>query len=83
MVYLKDERSHLYYRLCERVFVSHAAITSVSTVMKDSILVFGTEEGKVGTYHLKDATTQYIERQFEKVGGLLIRKKNVEGKLMV
>lgn len=50
------------------MFVSHAVITSVTTVMKDSILVFGTEDGRVGIYHLKDASTQYIEKQCDKVG---------------
>ena len=64
-----EEKSDLC-RICERVFVSHTSISSITTVMKDSILVFGTEEGRVGIYHLKDATTQYIEKKFEKVGGL-------------
>lgn len=54
-------------RVCERVVVTHTAVTTATTLRNDSLLVFGTEEGRLGVYTIQNGSIQYEQSQSQKV----------------
>ena len=48
------ERScYLTSRACERLLITRAKVTQLLTVKKDTVLVYGTEDGCIGVYQVQ------------------------------
>lgn len=58
---------NITFRACERLLITRARVTRLITVRKDTLLVYGTEDGYIGVYQVQIGKILSFTKQFNSV----------------